>query len=159
MVHEKRHRQNGDKVSSGEFLSGMTKEDKLIPVITLTVRFNPNKWSGPRSIHEMLATKDKESLRELIVRDRAFFSNVESEIIQLLNICVNARVKVEKGAEENDMCKAIEDMISEGREEGKTEERKYVVKKMYENGMSIADISKYTDIAISTIKGMIGEAV
>lgn len=102
-----------------------------------------------------------------MVRDREFFTNVGSEIIQLLNICVNAKIKAEEGKEEHDMCKAIEDLISEGREEGIEEGKiageengkKHLIKKMYANGMTIADISKYTDLAVGVIMGMIGEAV
>ena len=36
-----------------EFLSGFSKEDKIIPVITLTVYFGSDKWDGPRSLKEM----------------------------------------------------------------------------------------------------------
>ena len=46
----KRHQ----KISNGEFLSGFYKEDKLIPVITLVLFFNPGEWDGPRSLFDML---------------------------------------------------------------------------------------------------------
>ena len=42
------------KVSnSDEFLSGFTKQDKLLPVITLVVYFGSNTWDGPTNIREM----------------------------------------------------------------------------------------------------------
>lgn len=42
------------KLSNSEFLSGWRKEDKLRPVITITIYFGADEWDGPRSIHEML---------------------------------------------------------------------------------------------------------
>ena len=47
------HRQDKDKLTGKEFLSGFTKKDRLIPVITLVVYFGAEKWDAPRSIHEM----------------------------------------------------------------------------------------------------------
>ena len=42
------------KLTHSEFLSGMRKGDKLIPVVTIVVYFQPEKWDGPKSLHEML---------------------------------------------------------------------------------------------------------
>jgi len=50
-------------LSRAEYLSGFRKEDRLMPVITLVVFFNPARWDGPESIHEMLNTKDEELLQ------------------------------------------------------------------------------------------------
>lgn len=49
-------------VSSGEFLSGFRKGDKLLPVITLVIFFGAEEWDGPESLHEMLSVKEKEIL-------------------------------------------------------------------------------------------------
>lgn len=46
------HRKEKD-LRDAEFLSGFSKEDKIIPVITLTVYFGSDKWDGPRSLKEM----------------------------------------------------------------------------------------------------------
>ena len=46
------HRKEKD-LRNAEFLSGFSKEDKIIPVITLTVYFGSEKWDGPRSLKEM----------------------------------------------------------------------------------------------------------
>lgn len=35
------------------FVSGFKKDDKLTPVITLTVYWGADKWDAPRSLHEM----------------------------------------------------------------------------------------------------------
>lgn len=59
----KEHRKDKDFHSSAEYLSGFCKEDKLIPVITITILFSPKKWDGPTSIHEMFPDYPKEILR------------------------------------------------------------------------------------------------
>ena len=49
-----KNRKDGLLVTSAEFLSGIRKEDKLIPVVTIVVTFQPETWDGPMSVHEML---------------------------------------------------------------------------------------------------------
>ena len=46
-----------------EFLSGLKKEDKIIPVITLVIYFGQKPWDGPRSIHEMLKVQNPNILK------------------------------------------------------------------------------------------------
>ena len=41
-------------MSSDEYLSKMKKDDKFIPVITLTVYYGSKPWDGATSLHEML---------------------------------------------------------------------------------------------------------
>ena len=50
------------KLDPGEFLGGFWKEDRLIPVVTLTVWLGPGEWEGPRSLFEMLDRRDPELL-------------------------------------------------------------------------------------------------
>lgn len=40
-------------MKDAEFLSGFSKTDKIIPVISLVVYFGSDKWDGPRSLKEM----------------------------------------------------------------------------------------------------------
>ncbi len=56
------HRREKDKLTEEEFLSGFSKADRLMPVITLTVSLSPDEWDGPTSLHEMLAIEDKSLL-------------------------------------------------------------------------------------------------
>jgi hypothetical protein len=51
------------KLSSGEFLSGFYRDDRLIPVITLVIFFSPDRWDGPRSLHDMFEIQDERVLR------------------------------------------------------------------------------------------------
>ena len=47
------------KLTSEEFLSGLKKGDKLIPIITAVVYLGEKPWDGPRTLHDMLDIKDK----------------------------------------------------------------------------------------------------
>ncbi len=46
-----------------EFLSGIHKEDKLLPVISFVLLFQDEEWDGPISVHEMLCTDDPAILK------------------------------------------------------------------------------------------------
>jgi hypothetical protein len=59
----KEHREKKDLQDSGEFLSGFSKDDKLKPLITLTVYFGPKEWDAPRSLKEMFKTTDETILQ------------------------------------------------------------------------------------------------
>ena len=56
------HRKNKDKMTGEEFLSGLKKEDRLMPVITLVISLSTEKWDGPLTLHEMLSVENKELL-------------------------------------------------------------------------------------------------
>lgn len=46
------------KLTSEEFLSGLRKGDKLIPIITAVVYLGDTPWDEPRSLHDMLDFKN-----------------------------------------------------------------------------------------------------
>ena len=60
----RRHRKEhpGKQPTSEEFLSGIYKEDRLTPVITLVIHFGDGEWDGPMSLREMMATTDEKIL-------------------------------------------------------------------------------------------------
>ncbi len=43
----------GENLINSEFLSGLKKTDRIMPVITLTVYFGFDKWDAPKSLNEM----------------------------------------------------------------------------------------------------------
>lgn len=59
----KEHRKKKDITDSGEFLSGFTKEDKLKPIITLTIYFGAETWDAPRSLKEMFEEIDESIMK------------------------------------------------------------------------------------------------
>jgi hypothetical protein len=62
----RKHRENKDAMTDGEFLSGFTKEDKLIPVITLTIYWGAEEWDAPRSLYEMFRELDREAFSKFV---------------------------------------------------------------------------------------------
>ena len=55
---QKHHLKTNDLMDSADFLSGFTKNDRLIPVITLCICFDKANWDGPRSLYEMFGKVD-----------------------------------------------------------------------------------------------------
>ena len=53
----KSHEGNHD-LSGAELLSGFSREDRLVPVITLCICFEPEKWDAPRSLYDMFRKID-----------------------------------------------------------------------------------------------------
>lgn len=53
------------KLTGEEFLSGLKKGDKLIPIITAVVYLGDSSWDGPRSLFEMLNVTDDRLYRFL----------------------------------------------------------------------------------------------
>lgn len=49
-----KHRKVKDIRSSGEFLSGLKKEDRLHPVVSICVYYGENEWDGPLQLTDML---------------------------------------------------------------------------------------------------------
>lgn len=46
------------KMTGAEYLSGILKTDKLLPVITLVIHFSAAEWDGAKSLHEMIEWPD-----------------------------------------------------------------------------------------------------
>ena len=55
---KRKHEEAGDLKTGAELLSGFTKKDKLIPVITLCICFDKSKWDAPRSLQDMFGKID-----------------------------------------------------------------------------------------------------
>ena len=61
----RKHRRAHDTGTNEEYLSGMKKEDRLVPVITLVINFGDKKWDGPLSLREMY-TPQPEKIQALV---------------------------------------------------------------------------------------------
>ena len=143
----KKHRKEKDTATSDEFLSGFTKEDKLIPVITITVYLGTKEWDGPRKLSDMFGDVDEEllpfipdyrinllapreitdftgfrtSIRQLfeVLQNDEKFSNVDRETVEAINLFAGTDIDIDEKEEVIDMCKAWEEQKNEGREEGR----------------------------------------
>ena len=58
----KHHREAKD-LKGAEFLSGFSKTDKLLPVVTICIYWNSGEWDAPRSLFEMFDVSDEEILK------------------------------------------------------------------------------------------------
>ncbi len=101
----RQHRKKKE-LSGAEYLSGFAKEDKLAPVITITIYWNAGNWDGARSLHEMLDVNDKNILKyvsdyklNLIVPEEIKdFDKFKTEMGPLLEF-INAAASGEKFTE------------------------------------------------------------
>ena len=181
-----RHRKAGknSRAYADEYLSGFTKEDRLIPVVTLVIYFGSKEWDGALSIHEMFKgydekliscvpdykinliapasiddadfasfnsnlrevmsfikySSDKQMIDRLIVEDEGF-CRLDREAVDVLNVCVNAKIEVAENEEVVDVCKAIQDMIDEATEKAVEEA---VEKATAENIRSLIEATGWT---------------
>ena len=69
-VLKQAHKNQGDALDSGEFLSGISKEDRLVPVISLILYHGSKPWDGPKSLYDMLefdaSAKEIHALKQVL---------------------------------------------------------------------------------------------
>lgn len=95
----KRHNQQKDYKKSEEFLSGFTSEDKLTPVITITLYLGTGEWNAPRSLMDMMPKIDERVLpfindykiNLLNPSDITDFSKFQTGLRPLFEVLKNAR--------------------------------------------------------------------
>lgn len=155
------HREKRDLEAGNEFVSGISRKDRIKPIITLVIYWGPDKWDGSRSLHEMLNTTDEtileyaqdyklniivpadiqagdfekfktelspalkfvkhsgdtESLIKEIESDPAFKS-ISRRTADMINVITKANLVIKEKGENVDMCKAIDGIRKEGKNEG-----------------------------------------
>ena len=158
--------------SSGEFLYGFSKTDKLRPISTLILYWGNDPWDGATNLHDMIDFSDFEDIKECVadfhmnIVDLSSVNNItelfnDHEVIDVIslfmyrndkvlfmdyclehgkNITGNCRNmisqlvsskeltnyldrQINKKGDEPDMCKAITELIEDGRIEGRAEGR------------------------------------
>ena len=168
---KRRNEAKKDWADGVEYLSGVKRTDRLIPVITVVLYHGQENWNAPGRLQELL---DMEGMDEILksllmdyrlrvinlteLREENFttglreligmmkrrnskvamqeyfreneerFRNMDDETYDLICTMINHRNLLKekekcrnKGKEGVDMCKAIDDMILEGKMEGKME--------------------------------------
>ena len=68
------YKTNGISLKDDEFISGIRKTDKFLPVITLVLYYGEKDWDGPKSLYDMLVIPD---------RIKHFVGNYPINIIQM----------------------------------------------------------------------------
>ena len=56
----RRHRKDGDKATPDELLSGLHKEDRLHPIISIVIYYNEKPWEGPKSLKDLVVEMPEE---------------------------------------------------------------------------------------------------
>lgn len=54
------HKDNKNTKTKDEFLSGMSKEDRLHPIVSVTVYYGEQEWDGPMSLKDMVVEMPEE---------------------------------------------------------------------------------------------------
>lgn len=98
-----------------EFTSGFSKDDRLIPVITLAVYWGTEPWDGPRNLHEMLDIP-----RELLhYKDK--IGNYGINLLEVQSIENLEQYSGERIGEARGKLMGINAMITDNLEEGAAE--------------------------------------
>ena len=91
-----KHKRENDKMSGPEFLSGITKSDKIIPVVTLVIYWGSSNWDAPKSLYEMFHNVDLNTAQfindyriNLIapneIKDFSMFKTELGKVLEFLN--------------------------------------------------------------------------
>lgn len=196
-----KNKSNKNYKKPAEFLSGMRKEDRLVPVLTLCLYLGDDEWDGRRDLHGMLemdnemyvelqkyipnyhinlvdakelakgnrlktdlqiifgmleCKKDKTKLTQYINSHRDYFENVDTDAYYAAKALLGAErplKEVRRKGEKIDMCKALEDLYQEGREDKVKEQiRKKLVK-----GKTPEEIAEALEEDVEVIERLIGE--
>lgn len=171
---EKKHKDLGEKLREDEFLSGVRKEDRIFPVITI-VLYCGTEWDGSRSLREMFDidkqdpslkilekylpeyrihivdvgriqnmkvfksclqhifsmikyNSDKKKLYEYIKVNQEEIRKMDHVEQMAALVLLGEQKRLQKLMDANvewegDVCKAIDDLIEDGRQEGRAEGR------------------------------------
>ena len=168
---------------------------KLKPVITFVLYFGTKKWTGPKSLYEMLDlefeeikgfitnpklylispneidenninkfnselrtilkyikySKRKTELREVISKDDKF-NEMSNDSVKLLSAVTKTKIKTNEEEGVVNMCKAIDDMMKDAKNEGRNETLVENAINLYKNGASLELISKSLGMSINKLK-------
>lgn len=148
----RRKGKDGQHLTAAEYLCGFQKDIRLYPVVTFVLYYGKDEWDAATDLHGMLdfirCSKYDESMRQLMTKDPEY-GKMEEDAYNMAAAYTGSEnllaVKDDyiEGGRVN-MCKAIDDLILKGKQEGKLEgeldKTKTIVKNMLQRGMADADI-------------------
>ena len=179
-IRRQEHRERKD-LKAEEYLSGISREDRFLPVVTLVLYFGKH-WDGPRNLKDLLDLEgmlpevrelladypvhvievgnypyaeafrtdlklvfgfvqnadDKEKLRAFARAEEEALSELAEDAYDLISVMTGTeeldRIKKEKQERKGkvNMCKAIDDMLADAREEGRERGRSEMMNGMQE---------------------------
>lgn len=139
------HRNNSNKgtMSSAEFLSGFTREDRLQPVITL-VRISQNDFKKfASSLREVLNyikySKDEKGLARLLEEDERL-KKLEVEAARVIETITHTDFAIDEKTEVVNVCQAVEDMMKTREQKGRELGQRDMLVQLVRKGLlSVAD--------------------
>lgn len=191
-VLQKEHRKSGDLYGS-RYISGLSENDRLIPVFTLVIYYGEKPWDGPKNLQDLLDIPpeleeyrdkladykinlldihsmdpeiysgelkamlgfikyqgNKALLNRFIGENSSIYEQLTPETVQAIsvlgkipNLETFITTNTERGEESMNICKAIDEMmedkrqegIEEGRMEGRTEGIRILIQSAAELGI------------------------
>ncbi|MBS6194074.1 MAG: hypothetical protein KH828_00655 [Clostridiales bacterium] len=207
---KKEHQQKGDRMTGAEFLSGIRKEDVLIPVITLVVYYGEQEWDGNLDLYGMMGIgcehpvlqeikeiipnykinllhagnieklenyrsslhlvfgmlkykSDKDKLSEYITSNHDALETMDEDTYQVIGVLLHEEARLKKYKKNEkvgfNMCKAIEEMIQDGRKDGiqqgikeGVKEEKFRIAKELKGLLPDEVISEKTHLPLDVVK-------
>lgn len=100
-IAEKRKKNKGKYTNGKEFLSGLMKWDRLRPVVTVTIFWSGEEWTGPRKLSDLFENIPAEitdllndyKLNLIVPSEISDFSSFESDIKQLIEVVASSESK------------------------------------------------------------------
>ncbi|MBR6071837.1 MAG: hypothetical protein IKP77_03270, partial [Acholeplasmatales bacterium] len=80
------------------------------------------------------------------------FETVKNEIVDCINILTNSNINYKEGDDSVNMCKGLDELLKEKKQEGKEETRAEDIKTMHSNGFDINTIAKALSLDINYVK-------
>ncbi|MBS6196717.1 MAG: hypothetical protein KH828_14245 [Clostridiales bacterium] len=205
---KKAHHRKRDPMTGEEFLSGMKKEDTLIPVVTLVVYYGEEEWDGNLDLYGMMGIKqehpfrkeiqavlpnykinllhagnieklenyksslqlvfgmlkyksDKFKLNEYINKNREVLETMDEETYQVIGVLLHEEARLKKYKKNEkvgfNMCRAIEEMIQDGRNDGRNDgikEEKFRIAKELKGILPDEVISEKTKLPLEIVKSL-----
>lgn len=109
------------------------------------------------AVLEMIKYADDEKKMEHAIMTRAIYHDLEQETVKTIAMFTGMEIENESDREDAkmDMCKAWEDHKQEGVREGISQGEDGMIRKMYQNGMSMQNISLITGMTEQRIRDAI----
>ena len=147
------HRNNSNKgtMSSAEFLSGFTREDRLQPVITL-VRISQNDFKKfASSLREVLNyikySKDEKGLERLLEEDERL-KKLEVEAARVIETITHTDFAIDEKTEVVNVCQAVEDMMKTREQKGRELGQRDMLVQLVRKGLlSVADAASVAGLS------------
>lgn len=107
--------------------------------------------------------RDKKEFSRYINENKDYFEKIDDDSYQMINILLKSRKWLDKvknkepEGEDNNMCKALEDLYMDGVEEGRNQEIRSLIIKNHNAGLADEMIAKFLEKTVDYVKNIILE--